>query len=116
MAFDATATLLLRTEKRVLLRGALTGGLSALLGAALFATTMVFVFRYRSWPQGGIGRVAEHTFTSGGRAALLGILAVPLGLVIGRELTRVAIRHPRPLLAAAASACVVLWFLGPIIG
>lgn len=115
-AFDAMATLLLRGEGRMLLRDALAGAASALLSAASFAFAMVYVFRFRSWPQGGFGRVAEHTFYSGGRAALLALLVVPLGLLIGRELSRVAVRHSRPLLAAAAGAGALLWLLGPFIG
>jgi len=112
VAFDVTATLLLREGRRPILRGALTGAGSAYLSAFLFAASMVWIFEYHSWPAGGIGRVAEHVFFSGGRAAIAGLVAVPLGLWIGHEFTRVAARHPRRILAATASAGALLWIIG----
>ncbi len=116
VSFDVMATLLLRAGQRPMLRGALVGAGSAYLGALLFAAAMVWVFEFRSWPEGGLGRVVEHVSFSGSRAALAGLFAVPLGLWIGRQLAGVAARHPGRMLTATATACVLLWASGPLVG
>jgi hypothetical protein len=115
VSFDVMATWLLRGEHNSVLRGALTGAGCAYLSAFLFAASMAWIFGYRSWPTGGLERVAGHVASSGSRAALAGFFAVPLGLWIGRGVTGVAARHPHRLLAAMASACALLWAIGPFV-
>lgn len=115
-AFDLTATLFLRGGRMGFIRSAMTGAMTAYLSAFLFASAMVWVFEFRSWPEGGIGRVGEHLLYSGSRAALAGVFAVPLGVWLGRELTRVASRYPRGILAATASGCAALWVAGVFVG
>jgi len=114
-AFDVTATLLIRQSRHPLLRCALTGATAALLSALLFAATMTWVVRFRSWPEGGLERVGEHVLASGGPAAMLGLVLVPAGVLLGHRLTQIATRHPRQMLAATATGCVVLWALGPFV-
>lgn len=113
VAFDVTATCLLRRGRVLLLPGAITGAASAYLSALLFAASMAFVFEYRSWPEGGFARVGDHLLNSGSPAALAGLLLVPLGLWIGRDVSRLATRHPKRVLAATAAACLLLWAMGP---
>lgn len=116
IAFDITATLLWREDRRTFLRAIFAGGTSAYLSCFLFASSMVWIFQYRSWPDGGLARVAQHTFLSGSRGALAALIAVPVGLWIGRMLMRQAACHPRTVLAAAVTACLALWVLGPFAG
>jgi hypothetical protein len=111
-AFDLTATCLLGRGRQSVHRGALVGAGSGLLSAFLFGATMTWIFLYRHWPEGGLGGVADHTFLSGGPAAIAGALAVPLGLWVGHELDRAACLRPRGILTAAAGTCVLLWAVG----
>lgn len=115
-SFDLTATVLFRRDRLTWFRGILAGGVSAPLSAFLFASSMVWIFEFRSWPEDGIGRVGEHTFYSGGQAALAAVFAVPLGLWVGHELVRAAGRYPRGVLAATASGCAALWVAGAFVG
>jgi len=115
VAFDVTATILLRRGRLVLLRCALTGAITPLLSTFLFAASMVWVFRYHSWPAGGLDRVVEHVLRSGGPAALAGLVAIPCGVLLGNGLAGAATRHPRRILAAAATGCAILWAIGPLI-
>jgi hypothetical protein len=110
VAFDLVASVLIRTGGRPVLRGALTGAGAAYLGAFLFASSMAWLLEVRHWPEPG--KVASHVLHGGSLAALAGVVAVPVGLALGRALADVADRHPRRLLAAAASASVMIWGWG----
>lgn len=116
IAFDLMATLLWREDRKAYVRAAITGVSSAYLSCFLFATSMVWIVEYQHWVGGGFERVGEHTLTSGSRGALVGLVAVPLGLGLGRLLVRGAESQPRTILGAAATACLALWVLGPLVG
>ena len=113
VAFDLTATLLWRDDRKAYLRAAFTGALSAYLSCFLFATTMGWIFKYRYWAEGGLARIGEHTLYPGSRGALVAVIVVPLGLWFGRRLARQAEGHPRTALAATVTVCLALWVLGP---
>lgn len=116
VAFDIAATLLWREDRKPFLRAALTGVLASYLSCFLFASSMVWVFKFRSWPEGGLAGVGEYTLSSGSRGALTALVVVPLGLWFGRLLVRQAVGHPRIALRAAVVTCLALWVLGPFAG
>jgi hypothetical protein len=116
LAFDFTATLFWRDDRRRYLRAALTGVTGAYLSCFLFAVSMVWIIQFEHWAGGGIGRVVEHVLTSGSRAALAGLVLVPAGVWLGSLLDRQASIQPRIALRAALATCLVLWVLGPLIG
>jgi hypothetical protein len=116
VAFDLAATLLWRNHRQPYLRAALTGALSAYLSCILFAASMVWIFKYRYWADGGLQRIGEHTLYSGSRGALTALVVVPLGFWLGRLLTRRADGHPQLVLRAAVVICLALWVLGPFAG
>ncbi len=116
VGFDIMATLLWRSDRMTYFRGALVGAASSYLGCVLFAASMVWVFEYRFWADGGLGRVAEYTLFPGSRGALTGLVVVPVGLWLGRQLARQAQGHPRTVLATALTVCVALWSIGPFAG
>ncbi len=116
VAFDLAATLLWREDRKQFLRAALTGVFSSYLSCFLFAASMVWVFKFRSWPEGGLEGIGEYTLSSGSRGALTALVVVPLGLWLGRLLMRQAIGHPRWALRAAVVTCLALWVLGPFAG
>jgi len=115
IAFDLMATLLWREDHKPFLRAAVCGATTAYLSCFLFATSMVWVFKYRYWASGGLARIGEHTLYPGTRGALVALVVVPLGLWLGRLLARQAPVHPRLVQRAAVGACLVLWVLGPFI-
>jgi hypothetical protein len=116
LAFDVTATLLWRDDRRRYLRAALVGGIAAYGSCLLFAVSMVWIFAYGPWAGGGLSRIAEYTLSSGSRGALTGLIVAPVGLWIGHLLTRQALGHPQAVLRSAAAGCLALWVLGPFIG
>jgi hypothetical protein len=116
VAFDLMATLLLRGERKPVLRALFAGVSSAYLSCLLFATTMVWIVEYEYWAGGGIARVWEHTLYPGSRGALAALIAVPLGLWLGRALAQRAEGQPRAVLGTAAVASAVLWVLGAFVG
>jgi hypothetical protein len=115
IAFDLTATLLWREDRKPFLRAAITGASSAYASCFLFATSMVWIVEYKHWAGGGLERIGEHTLSSGSLGALVGLGAVPLGLWLGGRLLRHAEGSPRAALAATATLCMALWALAPFV-
>jgi len=116
VAFDLAATVLWREDRKPFLRAAFTGVLGSYLSCFLFAASMAWVFKFRHWPDGGLEGIGEYTLSSGSRGALTALVAVPLGLWLGRLLARQAVGHPRMALRAAVVACLALWVFGPFAG
>jgi hypothetical protein len=116
IAFDLAATLLWREDRKPFPRAALTGVLGSFLSCFLFAASMAWIFKFRTWPDGGLEGIGEYTLSSGGRGALTALAVVPLGLWIGQLMTRQAVGHPRMALRAAVLACLALWVIGPFAG
>jgi hypothetical protein len=112
LAFDITASLLWREDRKAFLGAALTGMISAYLSCFLFATSMVWIVKYKHWAGGGIERIGAYTLSSGSRGALTALVVVPVGLWLGRLLARQAAGHPRTVLRAAVAVCLALWVLG----
>jgi hypothetical protein len=116
IAFDLTASLLWRDDRRPLFRAALTGAASAYLSCFLFGASMIWIFKFKHWAGGGLDRLGEYMLYSGSRGALTGLVIVPLGLWLGCLLARQATGHSRAILSAALTACLALWAIGPFIG
>lgn len=116
VAFDVTATLFLRSERRIALRCAVAGCTAAYLSALLFAVTMTWILPNSPWATGGVDRAYEHVFLSGSRAALAALLLVPLGYGIGQQVRDAAVRRPGWAFGSAAALCAMLWVLGPFVG
>ncbi|MBU0742338.1 hypothetical protein KKA85_04840 [bacterium] len=116
VAFDLAATLLWRDDRGAFLRAALTGAISAYLSSFLFATSMVWIFKYKDWAEGGLERIGEYTLYPGSPSAFAALIVVPVGLWLGCLLARQAAGHPRTALATAVTACLALWVLGPFAG
>ncbi|MCP4572781.1 MAG: hypothetical protein GY838_10555 [bacterium] len=115
-AFDLAASLLWRDDRGPYVRAASTGVVGAFLSCLFFAAAMVWIFEYGYWADGGLARVGEHTLYSGGRGALAAVVVVPIGLWLGRRLSRRAAFHPRGALRTAVMACLAVWLLGPWAG
>jgi hypothetical protein len=119
VAFDILATLLLggdrllRSDRKTLFLGAVTGATTAYLSCFLFAASMTWLFKYKYWAGGGFDRVTEQTLRSGSVQALAALVVVPAGLWIGSLAARKASRHSRRTLWATAAASLLLWVLGP---
>lgn len=116
IAFDLTATLLWRRDRKPYLRAAITGVTCSYLSCFLFAASMVWVFEYKFWAGGGLESVGQYMLSSGSRGAVTALVVVPLGLWVGRLLTRRAVSHPRIILRAAMATCLALWVIGPFAG
>jgi hypothetical protein len=116
LAFDLTASLLWRDDRKPYFRAALTGMISAYLSCFLFGASMIWIFKFNSWAGGGLGRLGEYMLSSGSRGALTALIIVPAGLWLGRQLAWQAAGHPRVVLRAAAATCLALWALGPLTG
>jgi hypothetical protein len=116
LAFDLTASLLWRTDRKPYLRAALTGMISAYLSCFLFGASMIWIIKFKHWAGGGLERLGEYLLSSGSRGALTAVIIVPVGLWLGCLLTRQAAGHPRAVLRAAVAVCLALWVLGPFTG
>ena len=116
IAFDLMATLLWRDDRKPFIRAAFTGVISAYLSCFLFATTMIWIVKFKHWAGGGPERLGEYVLYSGSRGALTALVVVPVGLWLGRWMVRYAVSHPQLVLRVAVVACLALWVLGPFAG
>ncbi len=116
IAFDLTATLLWRDNRKPFLRAVFTGAISAYLSCFLFATAMIWIVKYKYWAGGGLERLGEYMLYSGSRGAITALAVVPAGLWLGRLLARYAACHPRLVLREAVVACLAIWVLGLFVG
>jgi len=116
IAFDLTATLLWRTNRKPYLRAAVTGAISAYLSCFLFATAMIWIVEYQHWAGGGLKRLGEYLLNSGSRGALTALVVVPTGLWLGRLLVRQTANHQYWALRATVVLCLALWVLGLFAG
>jgi len=116
LVFDIVSTLLMRHERKISYRSSVSGALSAYGGYALFALVITYIVRYEYWTVGGFAKVLHHIFVRGSYAALMALVAVPLGYWIGFNGKTMAGRRPEWAYAGALVALVVLWTLGRITG
>ncbi len=116
VAFDVTASLLLKKERRSVIWKSLTGVVSAYGGYALFALVITYIVRYEIWIAGGWPKVANHIFVGGSIAALAGAVIVPLAYLVGVNSGVLAERRPRLAYSASIAGVVVLWVLGRFMG
>lgn len=116
LVFDVFSTFLMKNERKVSYRSSLSGVLSAYGGFTLFALVITYFVRYEYWIAGGLAKVIHHIFVNGSFAALIAIVAVPLGYWIGVSGGALAERRPRWTYAGALVGVVILWTLGRIIG
>jgi hypothetical protein len=112
VAFDLVASRLFREDRLQIIPIALCGVVSAYAGHFLFAAFSTWIIRSEYWVGGGWSRIGEHVFITGGYAALLSALCVPLGYVLGMRIKGAAGRHPQPFLGGAVAATAALWILG----
>jgi hypothetical protein len=112
LAFDATASLLLRGEKKGWLRCGLTGLLGVYLGKAFFALTVTYVIRYSYWVEAGSSKVLDHIFVNGSLAALAAALLVPLGFRLGLSGKTLTDHRPGWACAGGLVLTLILWVLG----
>ncbi|UCC39833.1 MAG: hypothetical protein JSV96_19000 [Candidatus Aminicenantes bacterium] len=114
-AFDIASTLLMKQERRVSFRHGLSGLASAYAGFAMFALTITYLVRYEYWTEVGLAKVLHHIFVSGSFAALIAVVAVPVGYWIGQSGGVAAERRPRWAYAGTLVALIILWALGNIV-
>ena len=89
------------------------GLLSTYTGRALFAFTITYVWRYSYWTAVGLPRVIDYIFVSGSVAALLSLIAVPVGHRLGersRDLSWTKL-HPRFAASAVFAATLGIWII-----
>jgi len=116
LVFDIVSTVLLKHERKVSYRSAVSGVASAYGGYALFSLVITYVIRYEYWSVGGLAKVLHHIFVIGSFAALMAIVAVPLGYWIGVNGGTKMECHSRLAYSGVLAALVVLWTLGRIAG
>jgi hypothetical protein len=116
VGFDLVATLLAKKQKPFSASSLLTGVLSPLAGNALFGFIITYVIRYKFWTAGGLPKVLDYVFVSGGLTALAGAFLVPLGFWLGANAESLSVRRPRLALAGALMGLVVVWTLGRFLG
>jgi len=114
VAFDIAATLLIKHEKKVSYRSALTGIVSSYGGYTLFALIITYIIRYEFWIAGGLSKVIKHILVSGSFAALAALIVVPLGFWIGLNAENLVQRRPRWVYGGSALVSLLLWVLGGI--
>jgi hypothetical protein len=107
--FDIFSTLWIRNEDKTPYRWAAAGMLSAFGNNALFAVLITYVFRYEYWVVGGISKVTQHIFISGGMITLFAAFVVPLGFYAGRNGGILVTRRPHWSYASTIFVSIVLW-------
>jgi len=116
LAFDVTATLFFRTEKRAFVAAGLTAITAAYLSNTLFALSGAYVVRLGHWVEGGLPRIADHIFIAGSLSALGALVAAPLGCWLGLRAKRLAGQQPQWIYGAATAAAILLWLVGLLAG
>jgi len=112
LVFDAAATLLLKEKERMNFKSLLLGPVSILFSNFFFAVFMTFLVRYRFWVDGGWDKVFNHTFISGGLAAVPSLLVVPAALHWARKMQAGSLSEWKHGFEAAVGAVVFLWVIG----
>ncbi|MHC4942303.1 MAG: hypothetical protein ACYTG7_04725 [Planctomycetota bacterium] len=115
VAFDFVASFAFKEGRSRLIPLAVTGMLSAYAGHFLFAALSTWVFQSEYWVAGGWSKIGGHVFITGGYAALMSAVLVPLGYWLGMKMEGLAGRHPQGIFNCAVAAAAVLWVLGAII-
>jgi hypothetical protein len=115
-AFDLAATFLMKKDRKISIRGALTGILSAYGGFALFALTITYLIRYDAWVSGGWPKVADHIFVSGSLTAAAALIFVPLVFWLGRKEKTSRVLSSRLAYSGALAVTLLLWVLGRLSG
>ena len=116
LAFDAAASLWMKSEKKATLKSALSGFVGAFTGFAAFALIITYIVRYAPWVSGGLPKVLNHIFISGSLAAAASAVVVFLGFRLGLGGNALSERQPRWAFAGALALMIVLWTLGRMIG
>lgn len=116
VAFDLTASILLKGEKKSFLRSSLTGITGTYGGYALFALIITYVVRYEIWFVGGWQKVLHHVFLTGSLAAVVAALLVPMGYVLGLRSRTHARLESRWAFSGSLIFAVILWTLGRMAG
>ena len=82
-------------------------------GRALFALIITYVIRYHYWTEAGLPRVIDYILLSGSISAIIGVIAVPLGNLIGRSARELSWPklHPRFSTAAVLAATLGIWII-----
>jgi hypothetical protein len=116
VGFDLAATLWSRRLRPFSGRTLLTAVTAPLLGNAAFGFIITFIIRYKYWAAGGIPKVLNYVFVSGGLTALAGLILVPLGFRLGMGAESFSLRRPRLALAGAMTALVIVWTTARLLG
>lgn len=112
VAFDLAATFLIKNPKKITIRTALTGFLSAYGGFTLFALTITYLIRYDTWVSAGWPKVADHIFVSGSLTAAAALVIVPLAFWLGRKEQTIRALSSRLAYSGALAVTLLLWVLG----
>jgi hypothetical protein len=115
MIFDVLASLLLKNERRVLIRRAMLGILSAYIGNAFFAIIITYIVRYELWTREGLPKVLSHIFVAGSLTSLFAAVVVPLGLSLGSTGRILAQRRPRWTYAGTLASIFAIWIFARIL-
>ncbi|KPK96178.1 hypothetical protein AMJ80_01500 [bacterium SM23_31] len=115
LIFDVFSTVLMKDNRRILLRCSLTGLLSAYGGRAFFALLSTYIMRYEHWVTGGSEYILGHIFVRGSIAALISAAVVPIGYTIGINGEITLKKHPRWAFAGSLVTSVFLWALVRIV-
>jgi len=116
VAFDLAATLLLKSKKKIFLRGGWTGILGAYGGYAFFALIITYVVQYEIWVTGGWPKVTEHIFVNGSLTALVSAFLVPLGYRLSQKEKTSKVFHSQWATSSALVLVFFLWIVGRLTG
>ncbi len=110
--FDLSVALLTRlSAKKIYLP--ILGFISTYVGRILFALTITYLFRYQYWTESGLPKIINYIFISGSMAAVLGMLAVPIGNRAGNTVKTLSWPklHPRIATTLLMAATICIWLV-----
>ncbi|MBU4203021.1 MAG: hypothetical protein KJ727_06650 [Acidobacteria bacterium] len=110
--FDAAASLFLKEKTRIKMGTILLGPVSVLVSNLFFAVFMTYIVRYFFWVEGGLGKVLNHTFISGGMTALLSLLIVPGTILWARRAKSGSLSQWKFGFEVVVAAVLLFWVIG----
>ncbi|NIM58972.1 MAG: hypothetical protein GTO16_08530 [Candidatus Aminicenantes bacterium] len=116
VAFDIAASILLKGDKKNFLRSSLTGITGAYGGYALFAFIITYVVRDEIWVVGGLQKVLHHVFLTGSLVAVVAVLLVPMGYILGLRSRTYARLESRWAFSSSLIFAAIIWILGRLAG
>lgn len=107
--FDIFSSIFVAGKTKVSWKHSLTGITTAYSNNIVFALLMAYVIRYKYWVAEGFPKVAQHIYWSASLTALLSVLLVPVGFLIGFNSNTWMERRPVWSSAFTLLGTVAIW-------